>query len=544
MKDNKPIYVFGHINPDTDSTCSAIAYAYLKNKIDPKNNYIPSILGEVNEETKFVLKYFNFEPPKIIKHLKPQVLDIKFKELSCVYEMDSIKTVLETIISQIGRSVPVADENNRLIGIVSISDLLPMLLKTYNSISMKEVKIPIKNIINTLELTKIYGEYKDDFIQGKLYMYNDLTEKDSISSKDVIICNRLEIIKEDVLSLGAGYIIVAEILDTEELLDIKNTNSIVMTSPKSTYELIQSISHAFPIISTVKKDQLEYFTTYETIEDVKNNMLTSKHQRFPVVDERGYIKGMISKSNLMEVEQKRAILVDHNEKGQSIDGIEAVTIVEVIDHHRVADIQTIAPLYFRVEPVGSTCTIITKIFEENNVEIPKNIAGLLLSGILSDTLIFKSPTCTEEDKAMASLLSKITGVNLYNYGMMMITNGEKIQNKEPEQIITMDMKRFTFGKYKVAISQINTADFKGIYQMYPKIIEAMEAKCKLEGLHLVVLMITNIVVGGTELIATGEARWIAENAFNMQRNDESIFLNQTFSRKKQIVPKLMKAAQL
>lgn len=544
MKDIKPIHIFGHINPDTDSTCSAIAYAYLKNKIDPQNTYIPSILGNINDETKFVLKSFNVKTPKIISHLKPQVSDMEFKALKYVHETDSIKKVLETIIGQIGRTASVADEDERLIGIVSISDLLPILLETFNSENMKEIRIPIKNIIEELELTKVYGDIIADYIQGGVYLYSELSKTDEITNADIIICNDRDIIKSNVLSLGAGIVIVADIINIDDLPEISNTSSTVMASSKSTYELIQSIFHAFPIISAVKKDQLEYFTTYETIEDVKNNMLTSKHQRFPVVDERGFIKGMISKSNLIDVEQKKVILVDHNEKGQSIEGIESVTIIEVIDHHRVADIQTISPLYFRVEPVGSTCTIIAKIYEENNVEIPEDISGLLLSGILSDTLVFKSPTCTQEDKEMAIKLSRICGVNIYNYGMMMITNGENIQNKEPEQIITMDMKRFTFGRYKVAISQINTADFKGIYKMYPKIIEAMNSKCKLEGFHLAVLMITNVVVGGTEVIATGEARWIAENAFNMQRNDESIFLNQTFSRKKQIVPRLMKAAHL
>ncbi|PKM95121.1 MAG: manganese-dependent inorganic pyrophosphatase [Firmicutes bacterium HGW-Firmicutes-1] len=543
LGDRKPIHIFGHLNPDTDSICSAIAYAYLKNRIDPSMEYIPAALGMVNEETGYVLKYYGVEEPKVISHLKPQVLDIEFMESTCVHEMDSLKKVLEAIIGQVGRSVPVVDDSERLIGIVSISDVVPMLLSTNNSFDMKKVKIPIKNLIEILELTLQKGRIEEQFIQGNIYMCSELSKEQDITSNDIILCNKKELKLANKRVFGAGYIVVCDTNDETPSIS-EDYNGVVFTSPKSVFEIIQNIIHALPISSIVKKDQLEYFTTYETIDDVKKNFLTSKYRRFPVVDEAGFIKGMISRSNLMEVEQKKAILVDHNERGQSIEGIENITIVEVIDHHRVADIQTISPLYFRVEPVGSTCTIVAKTFEENNIKIPKQIAGILLSGILSDTLVFKSPTCTEIDKVMAEKLAMISGVNIYQYGMKMITKGEKLQDKEPEQIITGDMKRFTFGQYKVVISQINTADFAGLYQMYPKILEAMEAKCKLDGLDLAVLMVTNIVVGGTEVIATGEARWIAENAFNMTKSDESIFLNQTFSRKKQIVPKLMKAAQL
>lgn len=545
MGTKKPIHIFGHINPDTDSICSAIAYAYAKNKIDPENNYIPSALGNINDETGYVLKYFGVEEPTRLQHLKPQVSDIDFKEVYCIHEMDSIKKFLETIAYQAGRSMPVVDDNNRLIGVASISDLVPMLLSPHNSLDMRENKIPLKNFIDTLDLTVVCGELKEEYVHGRIYLYNDLIKQNYVViDDDVILCNVDEFLNNPLLTLGAGYIIIADTNNDEVKGFQYVTSCVVMSTPKTLYDLIQSVIHAYPISSIVKKDQLEYFTTYETIDDVKKNMLTSKYRRFPVVDEQGYIKGMISRSNLVELDQKRAILVDHNERGQSIEGIDQITIVEVIDHHRVADIQTISPLYFRVEPVGSTCTLVAKIFEENNIAIPKKIAGLLLSGILSDTLVFKSPTCTQQDRQTADKLEKISGVNIYQYGMKMITKGERLQDQKPEQIIKTDMKKFNFGQYKVVISQINTGDFEGLYQLYPQIVNTMERICKDEGLDLAVLMVTNIIIGGTEVIAVGEARWIAENAFNIEKGDNSIFLNDTFSRKKQIVPKLMKAAQL
>lgn len=537
---DKPIHIFGHLNPDTDSTCSAIGYSYLKNQIDPSNTYIPAVLGKINDETAYVLQYFEVEEPKLLKNLKPQVSDIGVKAVGCVHEKDPVKRVLEAISQQIGRSVPVVDDNERLIGVVSIPDIVPMLLGAYS----QEIKMPLKNLINTLELRILSGDLDENITCDHIYMFNDLTFDHEITAHDVLICNPIEFAAGYVITLGAGFIIVTEGYNIGQDLIDSNHSGVVFASPKTTYELVQSINHALPITSIVKKDQLEYFTTYETIDDVKKNMMTSEHQRFPVVDEWGYIKGMISKGSLVEVEQKKAILVDHNERGQSIEGIDSITILEIIDHHRVADVQTIAPLYFRVEPVGCTCTIITKMFEEKGVEIPKHIAGILLSAILSDTLIFKSPTCTEEDKLMAIKLSLIADVQINQYGMKMLTKGEKIQEKKPQDILLSDMKKFAFGEYKVVISQITIGDFEGFFKIFEVMVQTMEEKAANESIDLIVLMVTNIVIGGTELIAVGKAKWIADRAFGMSREDSSIFLNGTFSRKKQVVPKLMRAAQL
>ncbi len=537
---DRPIYVFGHLNPDTDSTCSAIGYSYLKNQIDPNNHYLPAVLGKVNDETSYVLQYFGIEEPKRLSNLKPQVSDIGIKEVACVHEMDPVKSVLEAISQQVGRSVPVVDDNGRLIGVVSLPDIVPMLLGSYQ----QKIKVPLKNLVRTLELTALLGDIDEKSTCDGIYMFNDLTFENEVSEHDVLICNQIEFLAGYVLTLGAGYIIVTDVKNGETLSFNNQHKGVIFSSRKSTYELIQCINHALPVASIVRKDQLEYFTTYETLDDVKRNMMTSEHQRFPVVDEWGYIKGMISKGSLVDVEQKRAILVDHNERGQSIEGIDSITIVEIIDHHRVADVQTIAPLYFRVEPVGSTCTIVAKIYEENAVEIPKQMAGILLSGILSDTLIFKSPTCTEEDRKKALKLALIADVSINQYGLKMLTKGEKIQEKKPEDILSSDMKKFAFGDYKVVISQITIGDFQGFFKIFNEMILTMEEKARRDSMDLVVLMVTNIVVGGTELIAVGEAKWIADKAFGMERDDKSIFLNETFSRKKQVVPKLMKAAQL
>lgn len=538
------IYIFGHQKPDTDSICSAITYANLKNKIDKKSEYIPIALGSVNKETSYVLDYFGIEAPKIISSLKLKVSDIKIRKGICVKEHYSIKRVLESIVEQSGRSLPVVDDRGRLIGIVSISDLVTFYLSIKESNMLKNTKTPFKNIIFELDISIINGEIRNKYVQGNIFILNDLQSDEILTDNDILICT-IDQVKSDFNRLTkAGYVIIcnmnSESLDKNIVQDLQTT----MITERKIHEVVKLLDQSIPIASMVKKDGLEYFITYETLDDVKENMLTSKYSRFPVVDEKGYIKGMVAKSDLVKVNMKKAILVDHNEKGQSIEGIEDINIVEVIDHHRVADIQTISPLYFRAEPVGCTCTIVAKMYEENNVEISREMAGLMLSAIISDTLLFKSPTCTNVDIEMSTKLAKIANIDLEKYGMKMIAEGSTIGEEPPEKIIKNDMKKFMFGKYKVIISQINISDFEGFYKLLPDIIEKLQEICDNGENDLAVLMITDIVVGGTELIVVGEGKWIAENAFNMGAKDNTIFLPDVFSRKKQVVPQLMKAAKL
>lgn len=534
------IYIFGHQNPDTDSICSALAYKNLKEQLG-YDNYIATRLGNVSKETMFALNYFNIEPPKLLKNLKPQVSDLNLSKTVVAYETDTVKKALEKIISKIGRSIPVVDSKKRLIGIVSISDIVPTLLGMIDKSVLKDTNTPFENIINELKAQVITGEYGYDTIKGNIYLSTDLTQDIKLKREDIIIADNNEKILEN-YETNNCCIILGNCKDDSYCND--EYDGVILSTHYSVYEIIKLVSYCVPITSMVKKDSLEYFVTYETIDDVKENMLTSKHRRFPVVDELGYIKGMISRSNLVEINRKKAILVDHNEKNQSIVGIEETEIVEVIDHHRVANVQTIAPLYFRTEPLGCTCTIIAKMYEENNIPINREMAGIMVSAIISDTLLFRSPTSTNEDKRVANKLADIAEIELDNYGMQLITAGSSLQEETPISIINKDMKKFTFGSYKIMISQVNTGDFQGFYTLFQDILSTMEDICEKDNIDLAVLMITDIVVGGTELLSVGKARWIAESAFKLNKSDVSIFLSNVFSRKKQIVPMLMNAAKL
>ncbi|MCT4688538.1 putative manganese-dependent inorganic diphosphatase [Vallitalea sp.] len=536
------IYIFGHKNPDTDSICSTIAYENLKKQLG-YDNYIAARLGAINKETTFALNYFNVDKPMLLKGLNPQVSDLNLPTTVVAHETDTVKQTLEKIISKIGRSIPVVDENERLIGIVSISDIVPPYLEMTSKTVLKDLNTPFKNLMIELKAEILMGKYQHNNIMGNVYLASDLTGDIELTQDDIVIADRkTDIIKE--YETNGCCMILGNYNENDVINGGDSYEGVILTTKYSVYEIVKLIGYSVPIKTMVKKEALEYFVTYETIDDVKNNMLTSRHRRFPVVDEFGFIKGMISRSNLIDINRKKVILMDHNEKSQSIEGIEETEIVEVVDHHRVANVQTMAPLYFRIEPLGCTCTIVAKMYEENNITITKEMAGIMLSAIISDTLLFKSPTSTKEDRRIGRLLSKIAGVDLHKYGMKLITAGSSLREETPENIINNDMKKFMFGKYKVMISQINTGDFAGFYTIFNDITSEMNKICDVDNIDLVVLMITDIVVGGTEILAIGKERWIAENAFNMDKEDISIFLPNVFSRKKQIVPMLMNAAKL
>lgn len=537
------IYVFGHKNPDTDSICSAIAYANLKNQVDPDSDYIPAALGLPSSETQYVLDSVGIDPPEIVDHLKSQVSDLTLDPVSYVNEQSSIKETLEKVIGHAGRTIPVAGQYNHLIGVVSISDLLPMYMNRDGQDFLSQSETPFNNLIGALPVTLEHGQRPNGIVKGRLVLFDDLLEGDVLTEEDIIFCNVQTYEKGGLDECGAGMLIMGN-KSEQPLAKRKHEWRTLYTTDQSVYAMIRQIHKTVPIQSIVRKSNLEYFTTYETLDDVKKNMATSRYRQFPVVDESGHIVGMMSRSNLLNPNRKKAILVDHNEKGQSIDGIEDVAILEVIDHHRVADIQTMRPLYFRVEPVGSTSTIVAKMYEENDVEISPQMAKIMLSAILSDTLLFKSPTCTPIDKKIGSKLAEIADIDVTGYGMQMIYAGSDLENATPMSVLKTDMKRFMFGNRKVIIAQTNTSDFDGFFGMYKEILSNMEKLLEKEEADLYVLLVTDIIVGGTELVAKGQAKWIAEQAFKLDPKENSVFLPGVFSRKKQVVPKLMQAARL
>ncbi|KAF5088387.1 Cobalt-dependent inorganic pyrophosphatase [anaerobic digester metagenome] len=534
------IYVFGHRNPDTDSICSAIAYAHLKQTLG-HTLVFPARLGPVNKETQFVLDTFGVSLPELIKDVKPQVSDLVLTDFSMAYEKDSVSKTMGQIIDHPGRSLPVISDEEQLIGMVSLSDIIPAYTDAFSKSLLRDSETPLDNIIDLLE-AQVYGSIKSELVRGDVYTITEIEDGQTLSSRDILVTVSQDIYLNRAFATGAGIIIVSN-ASPDIVFDIpKNYQGAVLIVAFGPFEVIRLLCQGIPIKKYYQKHHLEYFMPYETIDDVKKNMLTSDHERFPVVDVDGRVLSTISRSNLIDFSRKKVILVDHNERNQSIVGVEEAEIIEVIDHHRVAEIQTATPLYLRIEPVGCTATIVAKMYHEHQVAIPKDMAGLMLSAIISDTLLFNSPTCTEEDRVIALELGKILNLDVKSYGEKMLVAGSNLKEMHPFEIISTDRKLFTMGAYKIGVSQINTGDFRGIFDKLDGVLLEMNKLCEEESLDLAILMVTDIILGGSELIIAGEAKNLAQLAFGFQPGEFSKYMNGVFSRKKQIVPPLMNAS--
>ncbi|MCG2731004.1 MAG: putative manganese-dependent inorganic diphosphatase, partial [Acetobacterium sp.] len=454
-------YVFGHRNPDTDSLCSAIAYAHLKQSLG-HTQVFPARLGPINKETQFVLDTFQVDLPELIKDVKPQVSDLVLTDFSMAYEKDSVSKTMGQIIDHPGRSLPVISEEEKLIGMVSLSDIIPAYTDPFSKSLLRKSETPLDNIIDLLE-AQVYGLMQSEFVLGDVYTITEIEDEQQLNVNDILVTVQQETYLNRAFATGAGIIIVANASPDIVFHIPDDYQGAVLIVAFGPFEVIRLLCQGIPIKNYYQKNQLEYFMTYETIDDVKKNMLTSDHERFPVVDVNGKVLSTISRSNLIDFNRKKVILVDHNERNQSIIGVEEAEIIEVIDHHRVAEIQTATPLYLRIEPVGCTCTIVAKMYHEHQIAIPKSMAGLMLSAIISDTLLFNSPTCTRDDRTIARELGKILEIDVKSYGEKMLVAGSNLKEMPPSEIISTDKKLFTMGAYKIAVSQINTGDFRGIF---------------------------------------------------------------------------------
>lgn len=540
---SKTIYVFGHRNPDTDSICSAIAYAHLKSALGYED-VKPARLGKVNKETAFALNYFNVKQPVLIDNIKPQVSDMNYYAVPSIYTVDSVKKAWDIMTEHGRQMIPVLYPDHKLAGVVSISDIAKTYIGLTDGSVLKNKRTPFVNIPAVLKGKVVHGEYPHPYVQGDVYTTASIGAKDTLNQDDIIITGNNEALIKLALKTGAGCVIITD-KDMDELTVTipKNLPCAVVCTPFSFFKSIKMISQSISVKNLIGNQNIIYFETDDTIDEVKEIMLNTSHRHFPIVNQEGQVQGVISKRHILDIQKKQVILVDHNEQVQSASGIEQAEILEIIDHHRIANIDTGIPVYLRAEPVGCTATIIGKMYEENNIMPPKEIAGLMLSAILSDTLIFKSPTCTPQDIKTATRLARIAEVDLEKYGTELIAAGTSLENVSAKELLFIDRKPFTIGKYNASVSQVNTGDFSSIFNKKDEILENMKLLAEHENLDVVVLMVTDLILGGTELLAIGKERWLVERAFDMNKNDDSIFLADVYSRKKQIIPKLMMSAQ-
>ena len=543
-KGNKPIYVIGHRNPDTDSICSAIGYAHLKQALGV--NAVPARCGKINNETKYALEYFKMEQPLLLADLYPRVKDVALECKVVVRQHDTLRRLGEVMRKSELQSVPVTDSNGDLVGIVSVSDLAKRYFLELGLQSLVDMRVRYRDIIQATESKVLVAGDENEFIEGSIKIAAGSVETTlaSLKPKDIVLVgDRSVTTLRKILNSGVSCMIVTGgcRVAAEALAEAANLKIFVLATPYDTYTVGRLLNQCVPI-RRIMHSQPVCFRPMDLLSDIKGVMDEHRFRSYPVV-ENNKLVGIVSSDEIMLPEREKVILVDHNERGQAVEGIEDAKIVEIIDHHRLGGIQTSEPIYIRQEPVGCTCTIVANMHWDNDVEIPPSIAGLLLSAIISDTVLFKSPTCTPKDKNTAERLAEIAGVDLKEYGLAMLRAGAGIGGKTPTEIAKNDLKEFKIGDYRIIVSQISVMDPKEILNIEGQLIDFMKENCEREGFDMHLLMATDILEEATYLLYAGSPRTLVGEAFKKDASGTHVYLPGVMSRKKQIIPPLSEAVK-
>lgn len=534
------VYVSGHRNPDTDSICSAIAYSYLLNATN-KYNAVPVRLGEVNRETEYVLKRFGVEHPVLLKTVKQKVEDLNYDKVTVFSKDLTLKTAWFLLKQQNLKSAPILDEHGQLLGLLSTSNIIEGYMDQWDSEVLKKAKTPVENVIDTLEANVIYLNEALKVINGDIHIaaMSGNEAKKRIHENDVVIVggDRSDDL-EELISVKPSLIILTGSLTSNEHVvnKCKEQGISIVSTPFNTYQTSQQIVQAVPVEYVMIKGDIKTFSTDDTLDYMKEVMSETRYRGYPVIDLNNRCVGSISRFALLKGLRKKVVLVDHNERGQSIPGIEEADILEIVDHHRVADIQTVGPLLFRGEPLGSTATIVTRMFEEQDVEMPSHIAGLLLGAVVSDTLLFKSPTCTPVDTKIAKKLAEIAGVDIQEFAMEMFKAGTSLVGKTVDEIFNQDFKKFSFDNLQVGVAQVNSMDIEGFLPYKKDMLDYMNKFAEDNNLEFTLLLLTDIINANSEIFVGGPRPELVEKAFNVQLTDRQGTLEGVISRKKQVVP--------
>ena len=534
------VYVSGHRNPDTDSICSAIAYSYLLNATN-KYNAVPVRLGEINRETEYVLKRFGVEHPVLLKTVKQKVEDLNYDKVTVFSKDLTLKTAWFLLKQQNLKSAPILDEHGQLLGLLSTSNIIEGYMDQWDSEVLKKAKTPVENVIDTLEANVIYLNESLKVVEGDIHIaaMSGSEAKKRIHENDVVIVggDRSDDL-EELISVKPSLIVLTGSLTADEnvVKKCEEQGISIISTPFNTYQTSQQIVQAIPVGYVMIKGDIKTFSTDDTLDYMKEVMSETRYRGYPVIDLNNRCVGSISRFALLKGLRKKVILVDHNERGQSIPGIEEADILEIVDHHRVADIQTVGPLLFRGEPLGSTATIVTKIFDELDVEMPSHIAGLLLGAVVSDTLLFKSPTCTPVDTKIAKKLAKIAGVDIQEFAMEMFKAGTSLVGKTVDEIFNQDFKKFSFDNLQVGVAQVNSMDIEGFLPYKKDMLDYMNKFAEDNNLEFTLLLLTDIINANSEIFVGGPRPELVEKAFNVQLTECQGTLAGVISRKKQVVP--------
>lgn len=537
------VYITGHKNPDTDSICAAISYAELKNKRGDVEA-VPIRLGELNQETKFVLDYWGFEAPDYVGTLKQQVKDLSLDVPLCVTSDISIHKASRFLQERNKTSLPVIDGEEKLIGIVTLSNLTKAYMEVWDDRILWRSKTSIDNIIDVISAKIIHLPKKVRDYNGRIVVYASVVdEKGHIDEGDVVIVgNRDDVHKEAIDRKASILILSSGAKMSEENLELARKNELLVLSSKyNSYMVARLLPQAIPIDFVMSRKNLVYFYPDDYLEDVEKKIRTTRYRNFPILDHKGKVYGYLSRNHLLLDDKKKIILVDHNERNQSIDDFDSVEIVEIIDHHRVANVMTNGPIYFRNIPVGSTCTIVAMMYFESGIIPNKNIAGLMLSAIISDTLLFRSPTTTDTDRQILMRLARIAEVNPEEYAMDMFKAGTSLENVKPSDILTTDSKVFNIENNKVKVSQTFTTNLEDLGPIEDRLLKRMVELKNQNADDVFVLLMTDIFNERSKVLLVGKYGEEIAKEFGKEFNEKGFLVDGLLSRKKQFIPRISSA---
>ena len=550
MKKQEKIFVIGHKNPDTDSICSAIAYCDIKNRTTQDSKYIAKRAGQINEETEYVLNRFGVQPPGYLSNIGTQVKDMDIRLSPEANKSMSLKNAWDLMQENSIVSLPIREKDGTLEGLITIGDIAKTYMDTTDSYLLSRARTQYQRIAETIGGKVVEGNGHGYFVQGKIMVAtaNPDKMKEYVEENDMIIMgnreeDHLQAIEQNVscIIVGLGIEVTEKVLKLAHEKDI-----IIISSPYDTFTISRIINQSIPVKYIMKTENLVTFKTEDFTDDIQNEMIKHRHRAFPVIDKKGKCIGTISRRNFLDMHRKKVVLVDHNEKDQAVDNIDKAEIMEIIDHHKLGTLQTMQPISFRNQPVGCTGTIMYQMYGEQKLEIPSKIAGLLCAAIISDTLMFRSPTCTLQDKMAAGALALIADISIEEFAREMFKAGSNLKDKSPEEIFYQDYKKFIAeGDVCFGVGQISSMDADELKEIKERLLPFMVSECGRHGVSRVYFMLTNIIEQSTELLFYGEgSEEMAVNAFKMQPENGTIYLKGVVSRKKQLIPPLMEAAQM
>ena len=550
MKKQEKIFVIGHKNPDTDSICSAIAYCDIKNRTTQDSKYIAKRAGQINEETEYVLNRFGVQPPGYLSNIGTQVKDMDIRLSPGANKSMSLKNAWDLMQENSIVSLPIREKDGTLEGLITIGDIAKTYMDTTDSYLLSRARTQYQRIAETIGGKVVEGNGHGYFVQGKIMVAtaNPDKMKEYVEENDMIIMgnreeDHLQAIEQNVscIIVGLGIEVTEKVLKLAHEKDI-----IIISSPYDTFTISRLINQSIPVKYIMKTENLVTFNTEDFTDDIQDVMIKHRHRAFPVIDKKGKCIGTISRRNFLDMHRKKVVLVDHNEKDQAVDNIDKAEIMEIIDHHKLGTLQTMQPISFRNQPVGCTGTIMYQMYGEQKLEIPPKIAGLLCAAIISDTLMFRSPTCTLQDKMAAGALALIADISIEEFAREMFKAGSNLKDKSPEEIFYQDYKKFIAeGDVCFGVGQISSMDADELKEIKERLLPFMVSECGRHGVSRVYFMLTNIMEQSTELLFYGEgSEEMAVNAFKMQPENGTIYLKGVVSRKKQLIPPLMEAAQM